>query len=120
LDLRLRLRLLPNMSADGGLEVIEGKRRFARSHRLLVAAQLIDVSQRLTVASNQGVAASLILLHPETSVLNADEGNELAPIVFDEKNVVVTHLELGRIADFHRPAINRATEHANRVAGARI
>ena len=62
----------------------------------------------------------MILLHPKTSVLNADERNELAAVVFDEKNVVVTHLELGRIGYFHRPAINRAAEHANRVAGARI
>ena len=120
LDLRLRLCLLLNMRADGGLEIIEGKGRFARSHRRLVAAQLIDVGQRLTVASNEGVAPDLILLHPKTSVLNADQGNELTPVVFDEKNVVVTHLELGRIGYFHRPAINRATEHANRVAGARI
>ena len=77
------------MRADGGLKIIEGKRRFARSHRLLVAAQLIDVGQRLTATSNEGVAPSLILLHPKTSVLNADERNELAPVVFDEKNVVV-------------------------------
>lgn len=120
LDLRVRLRLLLNMGANGGLEIIERERRFARSRGRPVAAELIDVGERLTVARDESVAPGLIFLHPETSMLNADKRNELAAVVFDEKDVVITHLELGRIRDFHRPAINRAAEHANRVAGARI
>jgi hypothetical protein len=120
LDFGFSPGLLEDLGTDSGFEIIEGESSFGLGDSVFLAAELADISQRPPFTSEQGVAAGLIFLHPETSVLDADERDELAAVVFDEKKIVVTRLEFGRIGHFHRLAINRAAEHANGVGGTRF
>ena len=62
----------------------------------------------------------MIFLNTEPSVLYSDERNELAAVIFDEENIVIAQLELGRVGHFHGLAVHRASEHPNGVGRARV
>ena len=115
----LRVCLGLNTALDGALEIIQGEGGFRFRNRFLIGAELAYVGQRLPFARQQCITASLILLHPEPPMLNPNKGNELAAIVLDEKNIVITHLKLRRVGYFHRPAVHRTSQHSDRVVRAR-
>ena len=109
-----------NPTLDGALEILQGDGRFGLRDRFFIGAKLIHIGQGLPLTREEGIATSLIFLHPESAVLNSNKRNELSAIVLDEKNIVITHLELWRIGYLHRPAVHRASQHTDRVVLSRI
>ncbi len=120
LNFRTSFGLLANPALDGGLEIIEGESGFGFCDGRFIATELVYIRQRLAAAGEERIAARLISFNTETAVLNPDERDELAAIIFDKKDPALTDLELGRISHPHRSAVDRAAEHAHGISGAGV
>src|SRR5205085_2598307 len=80
-----------------------------------------DIFNWLAFARNDDVATGcFIALKMEPPVSNSDQRHELFEIMFDEKNISVTHRKLRRVAHQHRFISDGTPEHSNRVGRTRL
>src|SRR5438477_13091801 len=103
-----RVCLRANAVLDGVLEIMQGEGGFGFGDSFFIGAELADVGQRLPLTRQDRITTNLVFLNTKPPVLNSDEWNELAAVVFDEENIVIAQLELGRVGHFHGLAIDRA------------
>ena len=110
----------PQETFDGGEPIPDRGLKTGRRHRRFggracgsFPAETRHVGDRFISITGHRLPARIIMADVKTSMHDADQRNELAPVVFYEQDVFITNRKCRGVGNCHRFAVNCSAKHSH-------